>query len=133
MNVVPAHTHGFTTGGNNVQHNHSVNGTTGGMNGANPHAHGVSDPGHSHGNVPIIDGSVNPGNTPSRLVNGYTNSAGAGTGIGVQGSDINHSHSFGVTSGIESQDHVHSGGTDAGSSQLNWTPQYVNFIICQKS
>jgi hypothetical protein len=29
--------------------------------------------------------------------------------------------------------HTHSGGTDGGSSQTNWTPRYINLIICAKS
>ena len=43
----------------------------------------VTDNGHSHAGVPAIDGSVNPGSTPNRLVNGTTNSSSATTGISV--------------------------------------------------
>jgi hypothetical protein len=32
-----------------------------------------------------------------------------------------------------SADHSHSGSTDNGSSQTNWTPQYIDNIICAKN
>jgi hypothetical protein len=50
------------------------------------HTATVTDPGHFHGNIPLIDGSVNPGVSPNRLVNGYTNSASVTTGITVANS-----------------------------------------------
>ena len=165
MNVVPYHTHGFTSGtesvghshymdffsqGQNADHYHNVNGGTGGMSANNPHSHSISDPGHTHVISPAYFGVSYP--------NGLSGSGGAGqsygatqsatTGIGVNSSDINHSHSFNVNSGYtsnghahevagqsqgESNTHTHSGSTDGGSSQTNWTPRYVNLIICQKN
>jgi len=98
------------------------------MSGNNPHSHGVYDPGHAHsplhgtqfivqtnwdgngGN--LVDGGVNAS------YDGGGTTAGAATGIGIYNTDINHSHS---------------GGTDGGSSQQNWSPRYVNLIICQKN
>jgi hypothetical protein len=47
------------------------------------HTHTITDDGHSHAGVPAIEGSVNPGSTPNRLVNGTTNSSSATTGITV--------------------------------------------------
>ena len=105
MNVVPYHTHGFTTGG---------------MNSGNPHSHGVYDPGHFH-NVTDYAG-VNQNNSrinsPTVASQSGTQTSVSGTGIGIYNADINHSHS---------------GGTDGGSSQQNWSPRYVNLIICQKN
>ena len=112
MNVVPYHTHGFTTGG---------------MNGNNPHAHGVYDPSHSHTYVDVNGnpcsiftdqpGPYNSSGGPYTNANSYHTQT-ATTGIGINNADINHSHS---------------GGTDGGSSQTNWSPRYVNLIICQKN
>lgn len=104
MDVVPYHTHGFTTGG---------------MNGNNPHAHGVYDPGHLHYSygTPGTGQGAAGGNSVQQWA-GAQPTTSAGTGIGIYNADINHSHS---------------GGTDGGSSQQNWAPRYVNLIICQKN
>lgn len=105
MNVVPYHTHGFTTGG---------------MNSGNPHSHNVYDPGHLH-NVTNYAG-VDQSNyrITANVITGQsgTQTSASGTGVGIYNADINHSHS---------------GGTDGGSSQQNWSPRYVNLIICQKN
>jgi hypothetical protein len=108
MNVVPYHTHGFTTGG---------------MNGANPHGHGGGDYGHNHS--PGSGDRFLADNGPELLKGGpdlpftrYPTTAIGYAQIYINNSDINHSHS---------------GGTDGGSSQTNWTPRYVNLIICQKN
>ena len=116
MNVVPSHTHAFTTGGQSANHTHS--GNTGAMSANNTHDHGP-----------------NPGlqffyiNGPERLAGGndlpFTR---ANTTSTV---DINHTHSF--TTGGVSTDHNHSGTTDNGSSQTNWTPRYIDMIICTKN
>jgi hypothetical protein len=103
MNVVPYHTHGFTTGG---------------MNSNNPHSHGVYDPGHNHYSpVSTTTGSGTAG-AQATGQQGAVYTGVANTGIGINNADINHSHS---------------GGTDGGSSQTNWAPRYVNLIICQKN
>jgi hypothetical protein len=169
-NVVPYHTHGFTSGGQSVDHYHYTGGQTGGqsanhyhnvaggtgyMDQSNPHAHSVYDPGHAHS---IPDGFITKYGyggsfgvradypVPSCTL-GY-GTAGAATGIGIYATDINHTHQFNVNSGFVSSDHshawgansggvsanhTHSGSTDGGSSQTNWTPRYVNIIICQKN
>ena len=75
-----------------VAHTHT--GTTGTMSANASHSHGVSDPGHSHGGIPIIDGDVNPGVSPSRLVQNYTNSSSATTGISINSANTDHTHSF---------------------------------------
>lgn len=106
MNVVPYHTHGFTTGG---------------MSSNNPHSHSVYDPGHAHGfpNTAIAQGnSGQQGRTDGNQASAMGSTNGAVTGTGILNADINHSHS---------------GGTDGGSSQQNWTPRYVNLIICAKN
>jgi hypothetical protein len=106
-NVVPSHTHGFTTGTVSSDHSHYVN-----------------DPGHSHGGGTII-GNLNYGiNGNSYIEEGQSapnyervGIAGAFTGISVGGISANHTHS---------------GSTDNGSSQTNWTPRYLNIIIIEK-
>jgi len=102
MNVVPYHTHGFTTG------NQSAN-----------HTHGIGDPGHAHTVSALTTGG-----------GGYWAPGGSGqynSAIGTTASTT------GVYTGGVSTDHNHSGGTDGGSSQTNWTPRYINMIICSKN
>lgn len=108
MNVVPTHTHGFTTGW---------------MNQNNPHSHGITDYGHYH-TTPVyytyIQGAAG---TVGQEISGAGgggpfNTNIANSNIGVNGTDINHTHS---------------GSTDGGSSQTNWSPRYINLIICAKN
>lgn len=84
MNVVPWHTHAFTTGGENANHN------------------------HGYQTVGTYGGSV----------------AGGPFAVNWNG--------LAATTGTENQAHAHSGGTDGGSSQTNWSPRYLNLIICTK-
>ena len=145
-NVVAAHTHGFSTGYPSADHTHYT--TTGGASG--DHSHGIGDPGHAHG---VYD----PGHshTYTRRPNSHTVGGGgsywsgiaedspqtshggtgisiygAGTGIWTGGRNADHVH--GGWSGGISSNHTHAGSTDNGSSQTNWTPRYVNLIICTK-
>ncbi len=103
-NVVPAHTHGFSTGGQSAQHIHTVN-----------------DPGHAHNYAtlqqrPDVDrGGMYSAFSIDDITYGST--LGAGTGIWLNGFN---------------QDHFHSGGTDNGSSQTNWEPRYIDMIICTR-
>ena len=111
-NVVPAHTHGFTTGTESANHTHA--GWTGGIS-AN----------HQH----IIDNlfwATYPGGNqdcgvigPSRQLDRYT-----GT--------VTSDHAHYITTGGVSANHTHSGSTDNGSSQTNWTPRYIDMILCSK-
>jgi len=120
MNVVPYHTHGFSGS--------TAGATTGTYIGDPGHAHGVYDPGHAHTDNGVQVGASPPGGAnPFQSFNGTHSTYAAGTGIGIYGNttgvyinDPGHAHSF-------------SGGTDGGSSQTNWTPRYVNMIICQKN
>jgi hypothetical protein len=99
MNVVPYHTHGFTTGGVSADHTHY-------------------DSGHQHQSLYL--GSNSGSNSPGWF--GSTGTyAGVNTGTGnaqLGGMNLNHTHS---------------GGTDGGSSQTNWSPRYLTNIMCYKS
>lgn len=109
--VVASHTHGFTTG-----------------NMSTDHSHAMTDPGHRHtiiadGRSVEINNSTGSGNSNGgfsggqNIVNGqYTNTVGTGA----------------YTVGV-SANHTHSGSTDNGSSQTNWTPRYIDMIICSKN
>jgi hypothetical protein len=120
-NVVPSHTHGFTTGNVSADHVHS--GNTGNVS-AN----------HDHQN-------------PNYATTGQLGFPGAGAGGGffigqavIHGSgtgnlrtgNISANHFHGFTTGNVSSDHTHSGTTDNGSSQTNWQPRYVNTLLCSK-
>jgi len=96
-NVVPAHTHGFTTGGVSADHTHY-------------------DSGHTHNFTAYFDGGT-----------GFV----APGGIG-QDSAKPTATSYANLGGM-SANHTHSGGTDNGSSQTNWTPQYIDNILCSKN
>jgi hypothetical protein len=117
MNVVPIHTHSFTTGGQSANHYHNVAGGTGGMDRANPHTH-YSD----------SNGAPNGGGAGAA----YTYGMNPG-GYPVTYTDIDHLHGININSGYFSNDHTHSGGTDGGSSSTNWTPRYIDMIICTKN
>lgn len=105
-NVVPSHTHGFTTG----------------IESAN-HTHGVNDPGHQHTGVGFPeygwDGaySVNA-NGANTHRDTSRSTAVSGVGISLGGMTVSHTHS---------------GSTDNGSSQTNWTPRYIDMILCSKN
>lgn len=167
MNVVPAHSHTYTTGDESNTHTHTLsgstsavdinhfhNGTTGGMNANNPHAHGVYDPSHSHSfNVPPPrqNGAGGGGGNGNVQNQGGVYINPAYTGIGIYNQDINHGHDFSTSyiaggnnvpthahaisgsTATESVSHHHSGTTDNGSSQTNWAPRYNYMIIGIKS
>jgi hypothetical protein len=104
MNVVPSHTHTFLSGG---------------MNQNQAHAHGVSDPGHVHYGIPLQQNDTDRGTGSSIFsVDNFGDTSVAFTGIGINATNIDHSHS---------------GTTDNGSSQTNWTPRYIDMIICTKN
>ena len=97
-NTVPAHTHGFSTGGQSANHVHY-------------------DSGHTHSFVwKSNTGGTTAGGDPNSVAN-VTVSTGTGY----------------ASLGGFSADHSHSGSTDNGSSQTNWTPQYIDNIICAKN
>ena len=97
-NTVPAHTHSFSTGGQNQNHVHF-------------------DSGHTHSFVwKSITGGTTAGGDPNSVQNATVST---GTGYAVIG--------------VNNVDHSHSGSTDNGSSQTNWTPRYINMIICSKN
>jgi len=141
MNVVPIHTHGFsgTTATENAAHNHTwgSSSTTGTMNSNTSHSHGVSDPGHAHSVGGTFQAYGNPNISSVLTQIGNSSTGAAATNISIQTTGIDHTHNFSLsgTTSNEQQNHAHtySGSTDNGSSQTNWTPRYVNLIICQKN
>lgn len=128
-NVVPTHTHGFTTGNVSADHTHYT--TTGTE--SQGHLHGFGDPGHAHNIQNMALGVLQAGSNFAAYGQYATNKStdGAGTGCWVEGIDRNHTHA-GWSGGI-SANHTHSGTTDNGSSQTNWTPRYIDIIICTKA
>lgn len=115
-NVVPAHTHGFSTGNQSSDHAHS--GWTGGISAS--HAHYFELPAASNGGTDF-------GSPGQELIHD-----GPGRhGFSTQSESADHSHYF-ATGGVSSG-HTHSGSTDNGSSQTNWQPRYLNLILCQKN
>lgn len=102
MNVVPYHTHGFSTSLESAAHSHYVN-----------------DPGHSHTySMKFITGGTTAGGDPNNLGTRDWTTSTAATGIYLNNQNANH---------------YHTGGTDGGSSQTNWSPRYLSNIMCYKA
>lgn len=116
-NVVPSHTHNFTTGGVTSDHTHNYSGNT-----------GTESALHTHSQVGSGTGGATTGNQIA------TNLTGSLAGVEQTGSESAlHYHGYsGITSGI-STDHGHAGNTDNGSSQTNWQPRYIDMILCTKN
>jgi hypothetical protein len=114
-NVVPAHTHGFTTGVESSSHTHTASTS-------------VQSADHTHEYL-----------TPLRQFYGdYDRGGGLSTWsidnvgyyqTGTQSTD----HTHVVTVASNTQTHTHSGATDNGSSETNWTPRYIDMILCAKN
>jgi len=113
-NVVPAHTHSFTTGGFNNDINHLHGGITGTENANHVHSYLTPRPG----------GAREDGNIDNYIY------AASSTTSGIIG---NHQHGFTTDGADRSLNHSHSGSTDNGSSQTNWTPRYIDMILCYKN
>ena len=131
---VPSHTHGFsgTSAVNSNDHTHAISLWTGSENAA--HTHGVSDPGHSH--VETIGGAALGAQyyAGSGWVNSQQNTGASVTGISLGTQSVNHQHAVnGNTGGISANhSHAYSGTTVANPSPANWTPRYMDFILCRK-
>jgi hypothetical protein len=104
---------------NNVVANHTHTFTTGFMSANNVHSHGVSDPGHIHGMGRVIGGfgglQFVPGAGVGDRISATTDAA--ATGIGINATDINHTHS----------------GTTNSNAGSDWAPRYIDMIICTKN
>lgn len=137
MDVVPSHTHTYsaTTGGQSQSHTHGVSATTGAMSANASHNHSGGDSGHTH-SYPI-----GPSGTFDNSVAGTAGPQGSystGTGyanIYINSTNTDHTHSFSTTSGAASVDHTHnvSGTTATNGSSSNWTPRYIDMILCSKN
>lgn len=142
-NVVPSHTHSFTSGNQSADHAHYTSGTTSGF--SNDHSHNVSGNtgGQSNGHVHTYSqssaggGWAAGGGANNNFTTAYT--GGVNTDhyhyLSVQsgGASANHTHTWGNWSGGVNTNHTHSGTTDNGSSQTNWTPRYIDMILCSKN
>jgi hypothetical protein len=119
-NVVPAHTHTFTTGLVSSNHTHAINDPG--------HGHSILDTGHAH-EIPVRarnGGGAGVSDSGDRVT--YTSATSrATTNISI------YSSRTGIWTGGVSSDHTHSGSTDNGSSQTNWQPRYIDLIICEKN
>jgi hypothetical protein len=67
--------------------------------------------------------------TGGAIVGATTGGSGTGQG-GTGGISANHTHD--ATTGDPNLNHTHGVNTDNGSSQTNWTPRYVDLIMCIK-
>jgi hypothetical protein len=108
-NTVPSHTHGFTSGVESANHTHTF--TT---SAAADHVH-----------------SYNANNSSAQTAQ----SQGGGITVGVVGANTGAAgaHSHTGTTANDTGSHTHSGTTGANGSAGNWTPSYVDTIICSKN
>lgn len=106
-----------------VAHTHTYSGSTGTMSANASHSHSVSDPGHAHSFPSALAGGPNSGQIMRGDVlqaTAYYGTNAAGTGIGINAADVNHTHSFSGTT------------SSSGASGTNANlPPYlgINFII----
>ena len=141
--VVPSHTHDVfgSTGYQSNDHSHYVGGPTGSMNTNWGHTHSVNDPGHYHDIPNLYYETPNQGNSTWSPVGNNTRSnnlyttASKTTGISLNYTDINHVHGVGIQSGGVSANHSHAIAiaSNANAGAANWTPRYIDTIICSKN
>lgn len=98
-----------STSGISVGHTHNVNGTTGGMNSGNPHAHNFS-----------VGGGTSASATGLGINTGY---ASISVSVGATGSGAAHNHSLSGVTGT---------GSFTGSG-MNFNVRYLNMILCTKN
>jgi hypothetical protein len=136
--VVPAHTHGITTGGTSASHthsgttasenaNHTHSGTTGTMNSNTAHTHQTALYNADGGN------SGARGNITFTGLYGTTESTNIDHTHNFTTGNTSASHQHTITTGGNNVDHTHSGTTDNGSSQTNWQPRYIDMLICSRN
>jgi len=137
-NVVPIHTHGFTTGSGGGEHAHTFSGTSSGQSATHTHTATVSDPGHAHspqqgsfvqqGGSGASGGFTGDGKTTAATT--AISTTGVSVSIGYASGD--HTHTYSGTTSTQNAAHTHSGTTDNGSSATNWTPRYIDLILCSR-
>lgn len=121
MDVVPNHTHTFTSGNESADHAHYFGATTGGMSGNRYHTHVYSK------DVFTLRNDLFSGSDKQAI---RTYGGGSST---TDSTDLEHGHIVqGWTGGINTN-HTHSGTTDGNASASNWTPRYLDLILCQKA
>lgn len=129
---VPSHTHGFSgsTGGNSADHSHAFGAQSGAMSANATHSHSVSDPGHTHSGNTLTGGAGFAGGSAGAL-SGIGTSV---TGIAIVDANTDHSHYVSGNTGGVSASHIHSfsGATVVNSGPANWTPRYLDFILCSR-
>lgn len=139
-NVVPAHTHTFTSGTESQGHTHS--GTTGGESQGHQHYvegwTGGQSANHTH-YVPsggAVSSSIRYETSGTSFFNSQTTGGASNDHahyFGNWSGGINQGHVHGFSTGGVSANHTHSGTTDNGSSQTNWAPRYIDMILCSKN
>ena len=97
-NVVPSHTHGFTTNSTNTDHTHY-------------------DPGHAHGGSYMRSDLSGGNNGGGANTWGLSTTTTAYTNLGFMNQNATHTHT---------------GTSNANGSAANWTPRYIDMIICSK-
>jgi hypothetical protein len=147
-NVVPSHTHTqqgtFGTSTVDINHTHGFSGsyTTNGQSVS--HTHGISDPGHAHGISPGAQTEQNVGQRGRNdgLQSAFVNATqAAATGISLGDASVDHTHTVSIsgTSATMNSNNTHnhtvtvSGTTAVNGSASDWTPRYIDLIICAKN
>ena len=157
---LPQHNHVASSGNNSASHTHTVTGNASNasathnhgasINSGGNHAHGVSDPGHSHsyqrasGGVEYGDRSNNA--RAEQFQNTGTGNSGTGVsvnssgsshshGVDIKNGDANHSHTVTASAGTNSNPHSHTitiNNEGTSGANMNFDVQYIDVIQCSK-
>lgn len=114
-NVVPSHTHTVYVSDTNTDHTHNL---TTSYAGEHSHSYTIR--------IPVFD--------QNGWNQAYTAVAGSYSDVATTtGAAGGHTHTGTTASKNSNVTHAHSASTDGGSSSTNWTPRYVDMIICSKN
>ena len=109
-NIVPSHTHSFTSDPVSVDHTHTI----------------LTDTAAAHTHSYYLNASA-----ASAQAGGGV-SANTGIAASATGSAGAHSHA-GNTDSVSNTVHTHTGTTQVNGSASNWTPFYLDTIVCTKN
>lgn len=119
MNVVPAHTHSGTTTAVDINHSHDFNANTGTESVF--HTHGFARPTYR---TDMDRGSLGSVWSIDEVENGTSSTQ----------SQLHIHNVSGTTSAMSANNtHSHTFSTNTGSSNTDWHPKYIDFILCTKS
>lgn len=92
------------------------------------HTHGFATGGQSANHVHYDSGHTHSINSYASLTQGGPNATNAWFNVSSTTTGVGYASLSGI-----SADHYHTGSTDGNSNLANWSPRYINMIICSKN